>query len=238
MTKTLPDEILSKVQAADARLRQNPYYARLLAGEVDSDEYALWLVQLHCYVRHTVRGERALAAAMGARATSNPAAATIRDHALHEASEEEGHDELLVNDLAELWGVTPGEARGRIEYEPKAPSAQLWGGFLDLTITRYPEGVVGIALALESLAALHMDLIRDGLLGSGSIFGIENAISFVAAHCSAVESQHQAQGIERSLLLDDPASRTAALFFADAALANFEGIARFVAEQLPAAASA
>ena len=52
----------------------------------------------------------------------------------------------------------------------------------------------------------------------------------ITAHCSAVESQHQAQGIERSLLLDDPASRTAALFFADAALANFEGIARFVAE--------
>ncbi|MCA8925131.1 MAG: hypothetical protein KDD82_25195, partial [Planctomycetes bacterium] len=136
----LAETILKKAEAADQRLRQDPFYARLLTGDVERDEYALWLVQLHRYVRHTVRGERALAAAMGARAGLSPAAAQIRDHALHEAMEEEGHDELLVNDLAYLWDVSPAEARGRIEYEPKAPSAQLWGGFLDLTITRYPEG--------------------------------------------------------------------------------------------------
>lgn len=230
---TLAQEILVRAQAANARLRENPFYARLLAGEVSRDEYAAWLVQLHHYVRHTVRGEHGLATAMASSAERDAAAAAIRDHALHEAEEEAGHDELLVLDLATLWGCSPDAARGRLEREPVAPAVVAWGGLVDVMLSRYPQGVVGVALALERLASLQSDEIRDALLVQRPFADLDDAIHFLAAHSAEVELAHGEAGQQRAALLNGPVARNAAFFYANAALSLYEGIAHFLAERFP-----
>ncbi len=232
---SLSDEIIARVRDADGRLRRIPYYARLLRGDVTSDEYAAWLVQLHKYVRHTERGERALADSMTARADHDPAARGIMELAREEAAEEEGHDLLLLDDLAALWGVSRDAARERVEREPSAPSVDAWGGLIDLMLARYPQGVVGVALALETLATLQVQEIFDGLLRARQILAIEQAVSFVAAHTPAVEERHQAAGIERAGLLQGAVERSAAYFYADAAISLYVGIARFLDERFSAA---
>lgn len=221
---SLSQEILDRARAADERLRASPFYGRLLTGDVDRDEYAAWLVQVHKYVRHTTRGERGLASSLTEAAAHDQRAAKIRAYALHEAKEEEGHDDLLLLDLAALWDVTPEAALGRIEREPSAPATVAWNGVVDVMLSRFAEGVVGVALALETIASLHTDEIRRGLLGSGTIPGIEGAVAFLSAHSGEVETGHLAAGRRRGDLLADPQARSAAFFYANAALAMYEGI--------------
>lgn len=230
--RDLADRIVERARVAAARLEAHPFYGRLLAGQVDAEGYAAWLVQLHGYVQHTVRGERGLADAMLARgARGDAAAAAIARHAEVEAGEEDGHDDLLVDDLAGVWLCSRDEARGRLAAAPRAPAVVAWGGLVDGMLARYPEGVVGVALALETIAALHAERIRDALLDRAEVVAIEQAVTFLSAHRGEVERGHAEQGRRRAALLTTPEARSAATFYADAALALFEGIADALAER-------
>jgi len=227
----LAQEVVDAARAADLELRRDPYYARLLAGDVDVDEYAGWLVQLHKYVRHTVRTEDGLVAAMAARADDDPAARELLAFAREESDEEAGHDELLVGDLAALWGVDRDAARGRIERAPSAPAVVAWGSLVDLLVTRFPHGAVGAALALETIATLQSDEIRGNVLRAGRIPGVADAVSFLAAHGAEVELGHQGAGKRRAALLLDPTARSAACFYGDAAISLYKGVVRFLSER-------
>ncbi len=60
---------------------------------------------LHRYMCYTEQGERTLAMAAGQQATDDADAAIIEHLTRHEVEEEQGHDELLVKDLACLWNT-------------------------------------------------------------------------------------------------------------------------------------
>lgn len=165
MTQVLNNPVMSititrRTHEAAARLEENPFYARLLDGSASRQEYIAWLVQMHKYVRFTAQSLRGLVAAT-ASAGAGTERATLHDYALKEAQEEAGHDELILRDLSVLWGVNTTEALGRIERAPTSPAATCWQAQLDTLLSRFPEGIVGPALALETIG-------RCTRIGSGS----------------------------------------------------------------------
>lgn len=228
---TLADEIVDRARIADQKLREGSFYSRLLAGRVTRDEYAAWLVQIHKYVRYTERLQLSLADAMAARAERDPAARMLRSSAKRAAQEEAEHDEFLLNDLAVLWNVSPTEALGRVEREVTAPAIRVWERMLDMMVAHYPEGIIGVALALESIAAAHADETHDSLLASSQIEGIEKAVSFIHEHSASVEGDHILGARARMDVLSDPVTRSAAFFYANGALAMFEGTMRYLQDR-------
>jgi hypothetical protein len=227
----LADDLVARVHAADERLRKHSFYGRLMRGDVDGEEYAAWLVQLHKYVRHTVRGERGLAEAMSSRASWHPGAAKIASMARRAVEEESGHDDLLLEDLARLWGVSPDEALGRVERTAPAPSVQAWASIVDTMLARFPAGVIGVALALETIATLQLDEMRRSLVERAEIPGIASAVSFIGAHSAEVEDGHAMAGRARAAALVSPEERSSVFFYGNAALALFEGIAHYLGER-------
>jgi hypothetical protein len=224
VSSSLGQEIQERARALDRRLRADPFYERFLAGEVERDVYAAWLAQLHKYVRFTVPGEEALATAARKRTGKEANARALRAYAEHEAEEERGHDALLISDLAVLWQTSEAEALERVEREPGSPSVESWAALARVMHARYPEGIIGFGMALETLAALESDETRLGLLERSSIPGIERAVTFLEAHGASVEGDHAAGGAAIANALRTPEARAAALFYADVALAMFESI--------------
>lgn len=232
--RRLADEIVQRANEAHYRLLATPFCSRLDAGTVDRDEYAAWLVQMHRFIRHTERGERALAALMAGRSGEFPGASKVAKSAARAVEEELGHDELIIDDLASLWGVSKAAALGRLERAPAAPSVLAWTDFVDAMIARFPTGIIGVALALETIATMVAEVYRDALVAGGRIEGIENAVSFLSAHTSEVEDGHTAAGRMRAEALTFPHDRSATFFFANAALGMYEGIFHFLDELFPA----
>jgi hypothetical protein len=126
--------------------------------------------------------------------------------------------------------VTPDEAWGRIERAPTAPSVLVWPSLIDTVLARSPAGIIGVALALETLAGLSTDTIREALVASRAIPSIGSAVTFLAAHSADVEDGHAEAGVRRADSLVTPHERSAAFFCANAALALFEGMAHYLSE--------
>lgn len=230
-TATLTDDRLStslreRAETTDARLRQLPYYARLLAGEVTRDEYAAWLVQLHKYVRYTesVTHQLAVASAGG----DSPEEQALHAYAVHEEQEEAFHDDLLVVDLARLWGVSRVEARGRIELEETAPAILTYSRLRDVYLSRNPTAILGVAYCLETISAWHSDVIRAALHENSRIEGVRRATTFLKAHSGEIEEDHQACAAERLDAICGPRERAAAFSFGNLGLNMFEGIAFYL----------
>ncbi len=237
MTRTLSpssisDVITQRIDEAAARLEENPFYARLLDGSLSTPEYIGWLVQMHKYVRHTSRSLRNLVTAT-ASATPGTEGAGLHDYAVEEAQGEAGHDELILRDLAALWGITNNEALGKIERASTSPAATIWQAQLDTLLARFPEGIVGFGVALEMIAARHADRIRLALLERDPSF--ENAVAFLEAHRSEVESHHGSNGAAQIDRLRGTRARSAAFYFAAAALALYEGIVWYLHERFSGA---
>lgn len=229
-------DIVDRVHSADSRMRErSPFYRRLLAGEVDADEYAAWLVQMHKYIRSIERIYRAGASALAPRSADDVRGARIREYTSWVVDEESGHDDLLVSDLATLWRVSDDEVLGRIEREPSAPSNAVWAAMTDVMLARYPVGLLGFAVAMESFALLQTDEIRAHLLERGEILLIDEAVRFLAAHSSANEAEHTQVGRRHVDLLVTPEERAAALFFGHMGVALFEGIVQFLDQRVPVA---
>ncbi len=230
---TLAREIVARSDAADQRLRRVPFYRRLLTGKVTREEYADWLIQLHKYVHLTApASEQALADAMAARAAGDDAeAAQLRAYALECAREETGHDEMLIADIANLFGVSRDEAFGRVAREADAPSVLAYKNLLDTMHARFPEGIIGVGLALQNLAILESDEIRAGLIERSGIPGIEGAVVFLKGHSGEVEAWHAEEDAKSVSWIHTAKERAAILFFADLSLALFEGIAFYLNEK-------
>ncbi len=233
---SLAADIVERVQASERRLRERcPFYRRLLAGDVDADEYGSWLVQMFKYIRMNERLYRAGGRSLAPSANDGPTAERLRDYAAWVVQEEAGHDDLLVSDLSTLWQVSHDEVLGRVEREQTSPSSAVWSSVTDLLLARYPVGLLGFAVAMETYAILQTDEIRENLLRRGEILQVEEAVRFLAAHSSANEAAHTEVGREHVDLLVTPEERAAALFFASMGIALFEGIVQFLDQRVPVA---
>lgn len=229
----LADSISERVAESDVRLRKDPFYARLLSGEVTRDEYAAWLVQQYQYVRYT-EGLIKHLVAVSAGSSLGADAPALHDYAQTEAVEEANHDRLIVKDLAALWSVSYAEARGRIEDEPLAPSILTYARTHEAFLVHQPKSILGVAFALESVAALHADEIRHALLSRSRIEGVQRAVQFFAAHCAEVEDGHRSCAAARINELRNPSEEAAVHHFASLALDMYEGLAFYLSRRFPA----
>ncbi|RMG18928.1 MAG: hypothetical protein D6731_00980 [Planctomycetota bacterium] len=223
----LSDELRRRARDLDARLRACPFYGRLLQGRLSADEYAAWLTQQYKYVRLTSEITAGLAAAT--RGHEDPLYRDLHAYASYEHEEEKGHDELLLVDLAALWKVGRTEALGRVERTPTAPAIGAYAAMLDYWLRRQPLAALGVALALETLAALQSDVIYEEMKARSGIPGVERSLRFFRAHRAEVEVEHSSAAAVMLDRLEDPAARSAAFFLANAALAMFEGTAHYLA---------
>ena len=92
-------EQLALATASDREfLLSAPVIRRALAGEVTRELYVAFLTEAWHHVRHTVP----LLMAVGARLPDRHA--WLRDAVLHYLEEETGHDEWILNDIAQAGG--------------------------------------------------------------------------------------------------------------------------------------
>jgi hypothetical protein len=231
---SVADAIVERARTVADRLRTDPYFGRLMEGDVDRDEYAGWLVQMHKYIRHTVRALHGHADAMIARAHKNPAEVPIRASAQNHAREEDGHDDVLLADLSVLWNVSREEARGRVEHEVTAPSVVDWERLSDVMLARFPVGMIGIGLALETISTLVTDDMRRNLIARSGIARVEHAVEFLKEHSGEVEADHTAGARVRADMLTGAIDRSSMFFYGNAALTMFEGLVQFLNEKFPA----
>lgn len=229
ITATIPlsENLARRAHDAAGRLEENPFYARLLEGAVTRDEYAQWLVQMHKFIRCTTPALRGLVTATSGGRSDQ---AELNGYARKEAREEAGHDDLILRDLAVLWGVSVHEALGRIERAPTSPAAATWQALLDTLVARYPEGIIGTAIVLELIASLHADRTRVGLLAVDP--SLADAVAFLGAHRAEVEEAHNEEGREHVDRLVGARARSAAFYYGCGALALFEGVMAYLDERL------
>lgn len=214
-----------------ARLEADPFYSRLLVGDVSRDEYAAWLCQMHKYVRYSERLVHQLVITTAGSESADDQA--LHAYAVHEEHEEAAHDDLLVVDLGRLLGVRRHEARGRIEMSTTAPSIHTYSRLRDVFMVRHPKAALGVAFALETISSLHADRIRDGLLNNSRIEGIERATTFLRAHRAEVEEDHRSSAMARIDALNKAEEVSAIYAMAGVALNMHEGIAFYLAQSFP-----
>ncbi|MGE0709804.1 MAG: hypothetical protein AB7N76_24725 [Planctomycetota bacterium] len=231
-SRSLSHTLQARARQTADRLASCPFYSRLLAGEVDRDEYAAWLVQMHKYVRYSERLIQQVAEVTSAEGSEEER--ELHAYAVREAREEAHHDDLILVDLSRLWGISRTEARGRIEETPTAPAVLTYSRLRDVFMTRHAKAAVGAAVALETISALHADAIRAGLLANSRIEGIQRATTFLKAHRAEVEQDHCESAAERIERLEDPHLRSAVFTLGTLVLNMYEGIAFFLAETHPA----
>lgn len=232
--RSVGDELEARGLEVVARLRQDPFFRRLSAGEVDAEEYAAYLMQIHRWIRHAIRGLKGHADAMLARAARDPRQRPYATSADRHTEEEVGHDQLILDDLAVLWSCTPDEALGRIDREEASPSAHEWERTLDGLLARYPAAFSGIAVAIETVSGHIVDEMVVNLRARSGIPSIERALSFLEHHSSDVEGGHVGSAKMRVDALTSPAERTAAFYYGTASLAMFEAMHRYLAERFGA----
>jgi hypothetical protein len=228
---SIADELVERARESVDRLREDPFFGRLVRGDVDREEYVAWLVQMHKYIRHTVRALKGHALAMAGRAHLDPRQRPLSVSSSRHSEEEDGHDDVILEDLAALWETSVDAARGRVERAETAPAVLDWERLSDGMLARYPVGMIGVGLALETVSTLTADEIRRGLLERSAIPGIERAVEFLRDHSGEVEADHTASARARANALPDPTDRSAIFFYGMAALTMFEGLTRFLNEQ-------
>jgi len=151
-------EQLVRATAADREfLLSAPVIRRCLAGEVTRELYVAFLTEAYHHVRHTVP----LLMAVGARLPDRHA--WLRDPVLHYLEEETGHDEWILNDIAQAGGDREAAAAAAPSVATEAMVAYAY----DTVMRRNPVGFFGMVHVLEgtsvSLALQAADRIQQAL---------------------------------------------------------------------------
>ena len=177
-------------------LLESPVIRRCLAGEVTRDLYVAFLTQAHHHVRHTVP----LMMALGARLPERHA--WLQDAVLHYLAEEAGHDQWILNDIANAGGDRDAAAAS----QPAVATDAMVAYAYDTVMRRNPLGCFGMVHVLEgtsvALALRAADRIQQAL-GLPS-----NAFSYLRSH-GELDKEHVNDLAGILARLDDAADRDA-----------------------------
>jgi pyrroloquinoline quinone (PQQ) biosynthesis protein C len=151
-------EQLARATAPDREfLVAAPIIQRCLSGDVTRELYVAFLTQAYHHVRHTVP----LLMAVGARVPDRQA--WLRDAVLHYLEEETGHDEWILNDIAQAGGDRAAAAAS----EPAVATEAMIAYAYDTVMRRNPLGFFGMVHVLEgtsvALALQAADRIQQAL---------------------------------------------------------------------------
>ena len=134
-----------------------PVIGRCLAGDVDRDLYIRFLTQAYHHVRHTVPLLMAVSEGLPERH------AWLRAELAQYVVEEQGHDEWILDDIAEAGGDREAAAVA----EPAIPTAAMVSCAWDTVLRGNPVGFFGMVHVLEgtsvSLAIRAADAIQSTL---------------------------------------------------------------------------
>jgi long-chain acyl-CoA synthetase len=133
-------EQLARATASDREfLLAAPVIRRCLAGEVTRELYLAFLTQAYHHVRHTVP----LLMAVGARLPQRHH--WLQEAVLHYLEEEAGHDEWILNDIAQAGGDRAAAAAS----EPAPATEAMIVYAYDTVMRRNPLGFFGMVHVLE-----------------------------------------------------------------------------------------
>ncbi len=152
-----PEQLARDTAADRDYLLSAPVIRRCLTGEVTRELYVAFLTQAYHHVRHTVP----LLMAVGSRLPDRHA--WLRDAVLHYLEEETGHDEWILDDIAEAGGDRATAAVSRPAIATEAMVAYAY----DTVMRGNPVGFFGMVHVLEgtsvSLALTAADRIQSAL---------------------------------------------------------------------------
>jgi pyrroloquinoline quinone (PQQ) biosynthesis protein C len=151
-------EQLAQATAADRQfLLSAPVIQRALAGDVPRELYVAFLTQAYHHVRHTVP----LLMAVGARVPDRHG--WLRESVLHYLEEETGHEEWILNDIAQAGGDRAAAAASTPAIATEAMVAYAY----DTVMRGNPLGFFGMVHVLEgtsvALALQAADRIQQSL---------------------------------------------------------------------------
>jgi pyrroloquinoline quinone (PQQ) biosynthesis protein C len=154
---SLHEELLAVTQAGRERLVSTGIVQRALAGTLSLDRYLAFLGQAYHHVRHTVP----LMMAVGARL--EPQYDWLRKEIFHYLEEEDGHDQWILDDIAEAGG----DAEAARSTAPALATDAMVAYAYDVATRRNPVGFFGMVFVLEgtsvSLASRAADQIQAAL---------------------------------------------------------------------------
>jgi Iron-containing redox enzyme len=175
LVETLDQIVTELLASLDAHVMAR----RLLAGDVNTQEYGAFLEQTYLYVRQT----RPLLRRAGERLAMQGRAPTLSRLFLQKADEEEGH---------ELWVLSDLEAIGRPmdRYVPPKPCTAVaaylaWNQFQ--VEAGFPLGFLGTAYVLEALSDACAGLTATNLIEKNRIPRIRQGVRFLQGHADADE---------------------------------------------------
>jgi pyrroloquinoline quinone (PQQ) biosynthesis protein C len=154
---TMYEQLARATAAGREYLLAAPAIQRCLAGDVTRELYVAFLTQAYHHVRHTVP----LLMATGARLPDHHE--SLRAEILHYLEEETGHEQWILNDIAQAGGNRETAAASQPAIATEAMVAYAY----DTVMRRNPVGFFGMVHVLEgtsvSLALQAADRIQAAL---------------------------------------------------------------------------
>lgn len=225
------DHLLVSTEQTLCRGR-SPNVAALFAGTADRRLYEYFLTQTYHYVRRTnpllsAAGDELARRVADGRAGPLHARLGVRFQA--HASEEEGHERWVLDDLAAI-----GSPEAIVEAIHPCRAVMAYLAYAAFAVrSAYPASFLGAAFILEGLSAALAGTTARNLVAHSGIPGIENGVSFLARHADA-DQGHMEEARAVLAAIEEEAEKEAV--FACAAMSS--QFYPHILQEFPAAARA
>jgi len=216
LNKPFFNEIEAVTAAARRRLEASPAIQRCLDGQVEMETYKAFLTEAYHHVKHTVP----LLMACGSRLPER--LEWLREAIVMYIQEEVGHQEWILNDLANL-----GADRELVRHGMPALPTELMVSYAYDTVARNnPVGLFGMVYALEKTSSTIATYAAGQIVSALDLSPA--AMTYMVSHGS-LDIEHM-QHFERLMnRLDDAADKAAVLH----SVGVFYGLYTDIFESLP-----
>jgi pyrroloquinoline quinone (PQQ) biosynthesis protein C len=168
------------------RLEVDTPFKQILDGKVDSDIYLHFLIQTYHYVKFTPDSLRLAADALERH--PNIFYQHLRERFKKHETEENGHDQWVLNDLRNL-----GQDPKVVERVPPCDAIVAYNAYSKFVVTSSNSvAILGQAFVLEGLSQRFGTPMAQNLTENSGIANISNAVSFLRGHGCA-DQEHMAE---------------------------------------------
>ena len=211
LNKPFFSEIETVTAAARQRLETTPAIQRCLDGQVEMETYKAFLIEAYHHVKHTVP----LLMACGSRLPER--LEWLREAIVMYVQEEVGHQEWILNDLANLSVDKELVRHGT----PSLPTELMVSYAYDTVARNNPVGLFGMVYALEKTSSTIATYAASQIVSALDL--TPEAMTYMVSHGS-LDVEHM-QHFERLMnRLDDAADKAAVLHSAGVFYELYTGI--------------
>jgi pyrroloquinoline quinone (PQQ) biosynthesis protein C len=191
-------ELEQATQGERARLIAAPIIIEAFSGRVSRAQYLAFLTQAYHHVRHTVPLLMSCGGRLPARLE------WLREAVAHYITEELGHQEWILNDIAAAGGDAEAVRHGQPAFETELMVSYAY----DTIQRRNPVGFFGMVYVLESTSVALASQVAAVL--SPSLDLPKKAFTYLSSHGS-LDISHMDDFRALVNRLDDPADRAAVI---------------------------